>query len=548
MTETARLRLPEIAAAQAQKHVTHNEALVFLDTLVQASVIDKDLTAPPGSPAEGDCYIVAGSGGTATGAWASWEKRLARFQDGQWISFLPGVGSGIGWTCWVQDENTLYTFDGTNWVNALRGKTGGGISIQYTFSTTTTDSDPGAGVLRLNQATQNTATVIRADLLDVEGKDWTAALDSLDDSTNTVKGHIRLFSVADPAKWLLFTVSAVASPSGYRNITVALVASSAASPFGNGDGIVLSFTRAGDKGQDGAAGGGADDFLDLTDTPASYSGAAAKGVAVNSAANALEFVAKREVLTASRTYYVRTDGSDSNTGLVDSAGGAFLTVQKAFDTICTLDLGGYTATVQIKDGTYTGGINLDKPWVGGAIVFQGNSGTPANVVISTTSDDCFSVDVPLSSLVTIKDMKLMTATSGFGIVMNALGLVKFQNLNFGAAANDHLRAQAPGAKILCTGNYAVSGGGQRHFRAQLGGNITVNSVTVTLSGTPAFSSAFADAANVSVIDGGGITFSGSATGKRYNADRNAVVDSAGGGASYFPGNSAGTTATGGQYV
>jgi len=443
----------------------------------------------------------------------------------------------------VQDEQTLYSFDGTNWVNALRGKTGVGISVQYTFSTTTTDSDPGAGVLRLNNATQNAATVIRADLLDVNGTDWTAALASLADSTNTVKGHIRLFSVLDPARWLLFTVSAVASPTGYKNITVANVSSSAASPFANGEGLVLAFSRAGDKGASGASA-----FTGLSDVPASYSGAAAKGVAVNSAANALEFVAKREVLTASRTYYVRTDGSDSNTGLMDSAGGAFLTVQKAFDVICTLDLGGYTATVQIKDGTYTGGINLDKPWVGGAIVFQGNSGTPANVVISTTSDDCFSVDVPLSSLVTIKDMKLTTATSGFGIVMNALGLVKFQNLNFGAAANDHLRAQAPGAKILCTGNYAVSGGGQRHFRAQLGGNITVNSVTVTLSGTPAFSSAFADAANVSVIDGGGITFSGSATGKRYNADRNAVVDSAGGGASYFPGNSAGTTATGGQYV
>src|SRR5215470_10682038 len=119
MTETARLRLPEIAASQAQKHVTHNEALVALDTLVQASVIDKDLTAPPGSPAEGDCYIVASP---ASGAWVSWEKRLVRFQDGQWISFLPGTG----WTCWVRDEGTLYTYDGASWINALRNNTGGG--------------------------------------------------------------------------------------------------------------------------------------------------------------------------------------------------------------------------------------------------------------------------------------------------------------------------------------------------------------------------------------------------------------------------------------
>lgn len=279
MTETARLRLPEIAAAQAQKHVTHNEALVYLDTLVQASVKDKDLTAPPGSPTEGDCYIVAGSGGSASGAWISWEKRIVRFQDGQWASFLPGAGSGIGWTCWVQDEQTLYTFDGTNWVNALRGKTGGGISIQYVFSTTTADADPGNGVLRLDQATQNTATAIRADLLDAGGADWSAALASLADSTSTVKGHVRLFSVADPAKWLLFTVSAVASPTGYKNIAVANVASSAASPFVNGDAVVLAFSRSGDKGSAGTNGANGTNGLDGTNAGLRWSFATSTSMA-----------------------------------------------------------------------------------------------------------------------------------------------------------------------------------------------------------------------------------------------------------------------------
>ena len=62
----AKLRISLYRRSQAQKHVTHNEALTLLDTLCQASVIDKDLTTPPGSPAEGDCYIVAATG---TGAW-----------------------------------------------------------------------------------------------------------------------------------------------------------------------------------------------------------------------------------------------------------------------------------------------------------------------------------------------------------------------------------------------------------------------------------------------------------------------------------------------
>ena len=112
MTESAKLRLPYIAASQAQKHVTHNEALTLLDTLCQASVIDKDLTTPPVSPAEGDCYIVAATG---TGAWTGWDGRIARFIDGEWRSYLPGAGGGEGWLVYVQDEANLYVLVGGTW-------------------------------------------------------------------------------------------------------------------------------------------------------------------------------------------------------------------------------------------------------------------------------------------------------------------------------------------------------------------------------------------------------------------------------------------------
>ena len=112
MTESAKLRLPYIAASQAQKHVTHNEALTLLDTLCQASVIDKDLTTPPVSPAEGDCYIVAATG---TGDWTGWDGRIARFIDGEWRSYLPGAGGGEGWLVYVQDEANLYVLVGGTW-------------------------------------------------------------------------------------------------------------------------------------------------------------------------------------------------------------------------------------------------------------------------------------------------------------------------------------------------------------------------------------------------------------------------------------------------
>ncbi len=118
MATTPSLLLPYIMPAQAQKHVTHNEAMTLLDTLVQLSVLDKDLTAPPGAPDEGDCYIVAGGGGTATDAWVGWETRIARYIDGEWRSYLPGEGGGAGWLAWVQDEDAMYRFDGADWTLA----------------------------------------------------------------------------------------------------------------------------------------------------------------------------------------------------------------------------------------------------------------------------------------------------------------------------------------------------------------------------------------------------------------------------------------------
>ena len=128
---------------------------------------------------------------------------------------------------------------------------GTAFAIPYTFSTTTTDSDPGAGMLRLNNATQNAATTMRFDLTGADGKNWTSVLDTFDDSTNDVKGQIRLVKVGDGAKWLAFNVTALSVPSGYRNLAVTNVGSSDTNPFVNGDSILLLFTRTGDKGDTG---------------------------------------------------------------------------------------------------------------------------------------------------------------------------------------------------------------------------------------------------------------------------------------------------------
>ncbi|KRW98068.1 DUF2793 domain-containing protein [Paracoccus sp. MKU1] len=106
---TTHLALPFIMASQAQKHVTHNEALRLLDGIVQLSVLDRDQTDPPGSPAEGDRYIPAAS---ATGAWSGWDGSIAYWIDGAWMRIQPAPG----WLAWVADEAQAIVWTGSAWV------------------------------------------------------------------------------------------------------------------------------------------------------------------------------------------------------------------------------------------------------------------------------------------------------------------------------------------------------------------------------------------------------------------------------------------------
>ncbi|HBR99392.1 MAG TPA: hypothetical protein DD979_18745 [Gammaproteobacteria bacterium] len=109
MDDTANLKLPYIMAAQAQKHVTHNEAIRALDAIVQLGVIDRDLTVPPASPTNGERYIVAVG---ATGAWAGKDGQIAAWQENVWMFYGPQEG----WLAWVSDEGQLYAWSGTAWV------------------------------------------------------------------------------------------------------------------------------------------------------------------------------------------------------------------------------------------------------------------------------------------------------------------------------------------------------------------------------------------------------------------------------------------------
>jgi hypothetical protein len=108
MNDTPNLALPYIMAAQAQKHVTHNDAIRALDCLVQLSVESRSLTAPPGSLADGVRYVVATA---ATGDWAGQSDKIAAFQDGAWAFYDPQEG----WLAWVADAHEIAIYSAGAW-------------------------------------------------------------------------------------------------------------------------------------------------------------------------------------------------------------------------------------------------------------------------------------------------------------------------------------------------------------------------------------------------------------------------------------------------
>jgi hypothetical protein len=253
-----------------------------------------------------------------------------------------------------------------------------------------------------------------------------------------------------------------------------------------------------------------------------------------------------EALAANRTYYVRADGSDSNTGLVNNAGGAFLTIQKAINTVAAINIGSFSVTISVADGTYTGAIAVVGPWLGtGTVSIVGNTGTPANVVISVTSNNAITVSA--GGRLNVSGVKIQTTTSGVGIFSDTNGLITMNGaFEIGACATYHMLAQSGGA-IVISANYTISGNSLYHWIANGGGLISAISLTITLTGTPAFSSRFAYSSRVASIQCHLNTFSGAATGTRFEVDTGGSIFTNNAALTYLPGNAAGLLTQGGVY-
>ncbi len=143
------LSLPYLLPSQAQKHVTHNEALQVLDVAVQTAVIDRDRTEPPGSPAFGDCHIVAVG---ASGGWAGQGGMIAQYNGSDWGFFAAKQG----WRAQVLAEGKAVVFDGADWA-------------AQTSVPDMIDNLDGVGVGTTSDATNRLAVAAAATLLSHEG-------------------------------------------------------------------------------------------------------------------------------------------------------------------------------------------------------------------------------------------------------------------------------------------------------------------------------------------------------------------------------------------
>lgn len=235
------------------------------------------------------------------------------------------------------------------------------------------------------------------------------------------------------------------------------------------------------------------------------------------------WVSPREILLADRTYYVRSDGSNSNNGLANTSGGAFLTPQKAVDVVLnTLDRSSFNITIKLT-GAFTTGIVAASPGVGtGSITITSTDGasiTTTNTNAVAVSNNCH---VSVSGALT-----LSTVTDGIGLLAYDNGSVSAGGIIFSACAGGQVQAgwvatpnyaftAGPGTVYL-NASYSITGGGVFHWHVTTDGSSIVtngNGITGAITGNPAYSGFFIGITK-GLVYVPGVVFTGTATGPKY---------------------------------
>ena len=192
------------------------------------------------------------------------------YQGSQGTTGFTGSQGTIGFTGSKGDTGftgSASTVAGPTGFTGSRGDTGftgsvgftgsqggfGGATFEYDWSTDTTVSDPGAGNVKINNANLTAGTILSIDDTDAQGTDIQQFLRTIDDSTSAIKGHFRMANKLNADDFALYTISAISEETGYFEVTVSYVDGSATS-FTNGEELIMTFARTGDKGDTGFTG------------------------------------------------------------------------------------------------------------------------------------------------------------------------------------------------------------------------------------------------------------------------------------------------------
>jgi hypothetical protein len=261
----------------------------------------------------------------------------------------------------------------------------------------------------------------------------------------------------------------------------------------------------------------------------------------------------RERLTADRTYYVRSDALYADApGLLDSPAGACRTWAQAVGAALALDFDHHTVTIQHGSEaphTFTVGLIVNTIVGGGRLVISGQA-APGGTVFDVSGADTFYLDNTVSPVQFVN----LTARGGAGAIFSVVNGTRCElgsGLIIGAATTYQVWVHDTKSLLyVLNAAITINGGGFAFCFVNMGAAF-IEACQFTLVGTPAYASAFVHALNGGAIQSPAsapAVFTGSAVGPRYVATQNGVINTYGGGASYFPGSVAGSVSTGGIYA
>ena len=482
---TPRLGIPLMHAGQAQKHITHNAALLEVERHLHPSVHRSDLGSPPADAESGESFVVAA---LAEGEWESRAGEVATRSGESWSYAAPEPG----WTLWDLALGAHIVFDGTTWSPlASDGSSDSGGS--------------GSGAADPNPAPET---------LGVGG--------AAADATNRL-------AVRSPATLLTH------AESGSHRLALNREADSDTAS------VVFQTGFAGGA-ELGLVGTGDFEFKVSADGTDWYT-----ALSVERSTGRVGFPAggPRIQEGSNRAIYVSPTGDDAADGMAASR--PVTSFVRAVDILSRIDAGGHAVIIQLAAGAYADNLVLDRLPVGAStVILRGPrvadgvySGEGAARIEPTGHAPAVDVTIPGASLM-VRDLHAQGTVgmrAQFGTVLNIRGGVSLGTSRGGVLIAD-------GGKVHVVGTVELTGG-LAALKAQNGGTVEVTSSTVKLASGAAWTDAFASAERLGQIVVNHLAVEGTATGKRYRAASNAVVEVAN---ADLPGSVDGITATGGRYL